>query len=87
MSAAARPKRWGVFRQAKVRSHHGLFTLSYLTGRAIKDTWSNLGEAEGKKIPDIHKWIAFDGSELVPTTDVENILTYPIIPCRPIYAP
>jgi hypothetical protein len=39
-----------------------------MTGRDIKGTWGNLGR---------HKWIASDGSEMVPTTvETINNLTY-----------
>jgi hypothetical protein len=58
MSAAARPKRWGVFRQAKGRefdpSRDRTFHPTYLTGRAIKGTWSNLGRQKEKEMK-IHK--------------------------------
>jgi hypothetical protein len=47
-----------------------------LTGRATKGTWGNLGRQKEKEMI-IHKWISSDGSELVPTTDVEINLTLP----------
>jgi hypothetical protein len=75
MSAAARPKRWGVFRQAKGREFDRtrveVFTLLTRQGvllRVPRVTW-------GGKRNDTHKWIASDGSELFPTTDVEKDLT------------
>jgi hypothetical protein len=72
MSAAARPKRWGVFRQVKGSkfdpTKFEIFTLLNLTGRTIKGTWGDLGRQKEIR-NDIHEWIASDGSELVPTTD------------------
>jgi hypothetical protein len=56
MSAAARPKRWGLFRQAKGRefdlSRVKLLTLLY--ERAIKGTWGDLGRQKEKEMI-IHK--------------------------------
>jgi hypothetical protein len=48
----------------------------YLTGRATKGTWGNLGRQKEKEML-IHKWISSDGSELVSTTDVQINLTLP----------
>jgi hypothetical protein len=80
MSAAARPKRWGVFPQAKGREFDssGVELSTYLTGRATKGTWGNLGRQKEKEMK-IHKWISSDGSELVPTTDVKVNLTLPYL--------
>jgi hypothetical protein len=59
----------------RVRSLQGrTFHPTYLTGRAIKDTWGNLGRQKEKEII-LHKWISSDGSELVPATDVKLDLT------------
>jgi hypothetical protein len=87
MSAAARPKPWGVFRQAKGRQFDPtrveLFTLSTRWGALLRVpgvTW----EAEGER-NDIHKWIASDGSEFVPTNDVENNLFTLPYPARTVF--
>jgi hypothetical protein len=80
MSAAARPKRWGVFRQVKGQKFDPsrVDYLPYLTGRASKGTWGNLGRQKEKEMT-IHKWISSDGSELVPTTDFKTYLTLPYL--------
>jgi hypothetical protein len=74
MSAAARPKRWGVSRQAKGREFDPtkveFFTL--LTWRGVLRRIFE--ETKGRRI-DVHKWTASDGSEFVPTTDVKMNLT------------
>jgi hypothetical protein len=77
MSAAARPRRRGVSRQAKVRVH---FTRTYLTGRAIQDNLGYLGWQKDSKEFVCIKWNAADGSELVPTTDVKKTLPYFTLP-------
>ena len=57
MSAAARPKRWGVSRQTKGEEFDSArgrtFHPTYLTGRATKGTWGNLGRQKEKR-NDIH---------------------------------
>jgi hypothetical protein len=53
MSAADRPKRWGVSRQAKGREIDPTrveFLCSLLDRRAIKGTWGNLGKQKGRDI-------------------------------------
>jgi hypothetical protein len=81
MSAAARPKRWGVSHQATGReldpSRVETFHPTFLMGRAIMGTWGNL-EWQKEKEMIIHTWISFHGSELVPTTDVKINLTLPV---------
>jgi len=53
MSVAARPMRWGMSRQTKgqqLDSPQGrTFHPTYLTGRARKITWGNLGRPKEKK--------------------------------------
>jgi hypothetical protein len=44
-----------------------------MTGRAIKVTWGILGRQNEKEMVSV-KWIASDGPELVPTTDVSFFL-------------
>jgi hypothetical protein len=57
MSAAARPKRWGVSRQAQGQKidptnlKFELFTL--LAGRTFKITWSDLGRQKEKEMMSI----------------------------------
>jgi hypothetical protein len=50
-------------------------------GRATKGTWGNLGRQKEKEMI-IHKWISSDGSELLPTTDVQINLTLPYTSCQ-----
>jgi hypothetical protein len=56
-------------------SPRSIFHATYLTGLAIKGTWVNLGRQKEKEMISI-KWIASDGSELVPTTDSKTTLLY-----------
>jgi hypothetical protein len=56
------------------------FHPTYLTGRATKGTWGNLGRQKEKEMI-FHKWISSDGSEMVPTTDVKINLTLPYLYC------
>jgi hypothetical protein len=65
MSAAARPKRWGVSRQAKGREFSlpgfpGSNFAPYLTGRAFKGTWGNLWRQKEREM-NSYEWIASDG--------------------------
>jgi hypothetical protein len=55
MSAAARPKRWGVSRQAKGQEIDptSLNFLPYLTEAAIEGTWDNLGKQKEKEMTSI----------------------------------
>jgi hypothetical protein len=62
MSASARPKRCSVSRQARKVERSfppGSNYSPYLTGRAIKGTWVNLGRQKEKVMISI-KWIASD---------------------------
>jgi hypothetical protein len=76
MSAAARSKRWGVSssESSRVRFHQvRTFHPTYLTGRAIEGTGDNLGRQKQKEMIST-KWIASDGSELIPAIDVDLTL-------------
>jgi hypothetical protein len=78
MSAAARPKRWSVSRQAKGQEF-GPTNFEFLTlldGACYLGYLGYPGEAKGKR-NDIHKLIASDGSELIPTTEIKNNLILP----------
>jgi hypothetical protein len=80
MSAAARPKRWAVgsrqSQRSKIRSHQArIFHPTYLTGRANKGNKGNRGRYKKQKHKSYLRRTASDGSELVPTTDVNNTLT------------
>jgi hypothetical protein len=82
MSAAAKPEPWGVSRQPKGRELNptgvALFTLLTWRGVLLRIpgvAWGGKGERN-----DIHRWIASDGSELLPTTDVQFTLPYLTLP-------
>jgi hypothetical protein len=78
MSAAARPKRWGMSRRVK---SHGLKPnrieiSTLLNGLAMEDTWGNLGRQKGNGNNLHNKGIKYNGSDMIPTTDITMTSPY-----------